>query len=304
MRVEPQVSSVSPTPINLGNGIQAPAFNVNTVQTTVLAADGETIVLGGLITKQDQRIENGLPYLKDIPYVGALFRYRTHSIQRREVLIIMTPHIVRTEMERARILAEESQRLNWCLPDIGRLHGHGMDVIGPASQGARPVPLGPGMNGAQPAPGPAFFGTVGPDAKGAAQPGSTLGQPQPFNTTAQPTATVPAMPTIPGLTAPTMPMIPGAAGAEPPAAAPVPGHMGVAPVAPGMPLPPASPPGVVHAGSAVAPVAPVAPNRDFTMSQPNQQPAARGTKPRIGSRVADFFHPQAKEGQLWDNIYR
>jgi len=49
MRVEPQVSSVSPTPINLGNGINAPAFNVQTVQTTVLASDGETIVLGGLI---------------------------------------------------------------------------------------------------------------------------------------------------------------------------------------------------------------------------------------------------------------
>ena len=63
----------------------APAFNVQTVQTTVLASDGETIVLGGLISKSDSRQENGIPYAKDIPYLGALFRYRTHSIQRREV---------------------------------------------------------------------------------------------------------------------------------------------------------------------------------------------------------------------------
>src|SRR5262249_38202935 len=118
MRVEPQVSSVSPTPINLGNGVNAPAFNVQTVQTTVLASDGETIVLGGLISKQDQRIENGYPFLKDIPYVGALFRYRTHQIQRREVLIIMTPHIIRSEADQARILAEEAQRTHWCVPDI------------------------------------------------------------------------------------------------------------------------------------------------------------------------------------------
>ena len=75
MRVEPQVSSVSPTPISLGNGIQAPAFNIQTVQTTVLASDGETIVLGGLISKQDNRDQNGIPFLEDIPYAGALFRY-------------------------------------------------------------------------------------------------------------------------------------------------------------------------------------------------------------------------------------
>src|SRR5262249_38276738 len=86
--LEPEVASVSSSPVNLGNGILAPAFNIQTVQTTVLASDGETIVLGGLISKQDTRQENGIPYFKDIPYVGALFRYRTHVIQRREVLII------------------------------------------------------------------------------------------------------------------------------------------------------------------------------------------------------------------------
>ena len=64
MRVEPQISSVSPTPISLGNGIQAPAFNIQTVQTTVLASDGETIVLGGLITKQDNRERERHPVLE------------------------------------------------------------------------------------------------------------------------------------------------------------------------------------------------------------------------------------------------
>ena len=80
MRVEPQVSSVAPVPVNLGNGITQPAFNIETVQTTVLAADGETVVLGGLITKQENRTENGVPFFKDIPGVGALFRYRTRSV--------------------------------------------------------------------------------------------------------------------------------------------------------------------------------------------------------------------------------
>ena len=80
MRIEPQISSVSPTAVSLGNGFSAPAFNIQTVQTTVLASDGETIVLGGLITKQDNRTENGWPIFKDIPYVGALFRFRSQQI--------------------------------------------------------------------------------------------------------------------------------------------------------------------------------------------------------------------------------
>src|SRR4029077_11464503 len=42
MRIEPQISSVSPTAVSLGNGLSAPAFNIQTVQTTVLASDGET----------------------------------------------------------------------------------------------------------------------------------------------------------------------------------------------------------------------------------------------------------------------
>jgi general secretion pathway protein D len=151
MRVEPQVATVSPNPVSLGNGILAPAFNIETVQTTVLASSGETIVLGGMISKSDNRTENGLPFLKDIPYFGALFRYRTHLVTRQEVLIIMTPHIVRSEVDDARILAEESARLPSCFQDWARIHGHGMEVIGPATLGARVVPTNPM------APGGGFF---------------------------------------------------------------------------------------------------------------------------------------------------
>ena len=151
MRVEPQVASVSPSPVSLGNGILAPAFNIETVQTTVLASSGETIVLGGLISKQDQRSENGVPFFKDIPYVGSLFRYRTHSVARHETLIIMTPHIIRSEIDNARILAEESSRMHGCFPEYARIHGHGMEVMGPAAWGARVVPTNPM------APGGGFF---------------------------------------------------------------------------------------------------------------------------------------------------
>ncbi|MBP3959466.1 hypothetical protein J8F10_29835 [Gemmata sp. G18] len=182
MRVEPTVSSVQPGAVSVG-GIQAAVFNQQTVQTTVLASDGETIVLGGLISKLENRTETGIPYMKDIPYVGALFRYRQHTIQRREILVIMTPHIVRSEYDQARILAEESAKLKWCLPEVGAMHGHGMEVMGPASQGARPVPVGaPQLGGQAPVPGPSYIGTFNPiplDGVPAYQPGAAQGMLQP-----------------------------------------------------------------------------------------------------------------------------
>lgn len=210
LRVEPEVSSVAPSTVAVGPGVNAPIFNTNTVQTTVLAADGETIVIGGLISKQDNRSEVGIPFFKDIPYVGALFRYRTQAIVRREVLFIMTPRIVRTEYDAARVLAEESRKMSWCLPEVARVHGHGMDVIGPASQGANPVPFGGTMPGAIP-PGslPAGFGPgflppptlpgPGLDAGGGLiyPPGST--------TPGLPGGPVPVLPPSPGQPIPSMP---------------------------------------------------------------------------------------------------
>jgi hypothetical protein len=195
MRIEPQVSSVSPNLISLGGGLQAPAFNIQTVQTTVVAADGETIVLGGLITKQDSRIENGLPFLKDIPYVGALFRYRQHQVQRREVLIIMTPHIVRNEADHARLLAEEAARMNWCVQDIERIHGHGMDIIGPAMQGARVVPTTPeNPSPASPAPGTQPLPSPTPVSSPTAVPTPT---PAPTPIPAPPSSSAPSKPATP-----------------------------------------------------------------------------------------------------------
>ena len=120
MRVEPQVSGIASTTVTLtAGGPTLPAFTVETVQTTVIASSGETIVLGGLVSKQDTRMENGYPIFKDIPYLGAFFRYRSHSVLRNEVLIIMTPHIIRSEVDQARILAEESAAHTHVHPRLG-----------------------------------------------------------------------------------------------------------------------------------------------------------------------------------------
>ena len=58
--------------------IRSPNINVTTAQTTVSAASGETIVLGGLITKEQETIHRRVPYLSEIPILGNLFRYDSY----------------------------------------------------------------------------------------------------------------------------------------------------------------------------------------------------------------------------------
>ncbi|MFO0844708.1 MAG: secretin N-terminal domain-containing protein [Gemmataceae bacterium] len=123
MRVTPQVSSLQQTPLNLGNGVQAPVFNQQIIDTTVIARDGETVAIGGLITRSDIKNENKIPGLGDLPVLGSLFRYRTQARKKQELLVLLTPHIVRNRIEADRVLAEESRRIDWTIGDVMKMQG-------------------------------------------------------------------------------------------------------------------------------------------------------------------------------------
>ena len=123
MRVTPQVSSTAPTSVSLGNGVTAVAINQQLVDTTVVAQDGETVALGGLISRNDTKTENKVPWLGDLPGIGVLFRYRQQTKSKQELMVIMTPHVVRTPLERARYLVEEGRKIDWVIPEVTRTHG-------------------------------------------------------------------------------------------------------------------------------------------------------------------------------------
>jgi general secretion pathway protein D len=125
MRVIPEVSAIDSTTFPLGNGTVGTSYKTQHLETTVSASDGETVLIGGLITKVDTKNENKIPWLGDLPGIGAAFRYRTYDNKKLELVIIMTPHIVRNAHERERILAEESHRIDWNLGDLMRIHGSG-----------------------------------------------------------------------------------------------------------------------------------------------------------------------------------
>jgi hypothetical protein len=123
MRVTPEISSPANTSVQIGNGVTATAFNTETVDTTVIAMDGETVVIGGLIQKKNERNENKIPWVGDLPVVGSLFRYRSQIKSKTELLIILTPHVVRCAADRERISAMEAKRMDWVIGDVLKIHG-------------------------------------------------------------------------------------------------------------------------------------------------------------------------------------
>ncbi len=107
-----------------GTVVKSPRINVITAQTTVSASDGETIILGGLITKRTEELSRRVPYISDLPLVGQLFRYDLETTRRTELLIILTPHIIRNQTDMERIKLEEYARMSWCATDVCELQDH------------------------------------------------------------------------------------------------------------------------------------------------------------------------------------
>jgi general secretion pathway protein D len=83
-----------------------PTLSKRSVSTDVSVEDGKTIVIGGLIKDKDTHDDNGVPYLKDVPLLGSLFRYQQKAVERTELLLTITPYIVRTPSDAERLSQE------------------------------------------------------------------------------------------------------------------------------------------------------------------------------------------------------
>jgi type II secretion system protein D len=119
----PESEGVPISTSNTGEVVRQPLINTTTAQTTVSAVDGQTVVLGGLLTKTKSSTRRRVPLLSSIPIVGNLFRYDLEAVQRTELLIIMTPRIVRSEADADRVKQAEAARMSWCLADVKAMHG-------------------------------------------------------------------------------------------------------------------------------------------------------------------------------------
>ncbi len=95
LEINPEISQVSDSSVQLTEGLSAPIISERSAETTITVKDGETIVIGGLITDQTSESESKIPFLGDLPGMGVLFRNTSTQSRKTELLIILTVDILR-----------------------------------------------------------------------------------------------------------------------------------------------------------------------------------------------------------------
>jgi len=113
-----------------GSVLRAPRIEIAEAQTTVSAMDGQTVILGGLITKDTTDIHRQVPWLGDVPVLGRLFSFDSVAVEKSELLIILTPRVVESEEDAELVKQVEAARMNWALADVLEVHGDPFDRAG------------------------------------------------------------------------------------------------------------------------------------------------------------------------------
>lgn len=118
MDVSQQVSDVVPTTTS---NLNSPTIRQRQISSAVAVESGETIALGGLIRDARTEGNQGIPILKDIPYLGFLFGSTIKRAERTELLVLITPRIIRNTEDGRKITEELRQRMRVVQPLNSRI---------------------------------------------------------------------------------------------------------------------------------------------------------------------------------------
>jgi type II secretory pathway component GspD/PulD (secretin) len=116
MILAPQISSVDQSLAQTisfttnGIPITAPAIAIESANTVVVTPDGQTVVIGGLMRNQKTSTDSKIPIIGDIPGLGLLFHHKTESLAKQELIMLLTPYVVRTPADLARMSQDERGR--------------------------------------------------------------------------------------------------------------------------------------------------------------------------------------------------
>ena len=99
-------------------GTSYPAFFKRKVSTTLTVEDGQTIVIGGLISEVNVDDEFGVPGLKDVPILGWLFKNKTTTKRRSELIILLTPRVINDLEDVKRVTNEFKDRVGNVVKEI------------------------------------------------------------------------------------------------------------------------------------------------------------------------------------------
>ena len=91
MEVHPELSTGS---VQITNNFTVPNKDTTQVTTNIMVPDGVTVIIGGLMREDLQTTSSQLPFLGNLPLVGAAFRNKTETTTKQEIIVLITPHIM------------------------------------------------------------------------------------------------------------------------------------------------------------------------------------------------------------------
>ncbi|TVV70256.1 type II and III secretion system protein family protein [Sphingomonas solaris] len=167
MRVRPEVSELSSAGAVTLNGFSIPGFTTRRAETTIELGSGQAFMIGGLLRNNTTNATDKAPFLGDLPILGALFRSNSFRRNETELVIVVTPYLVRPVNANQIVLPTDGYKAP---TDVERILG-GQSFSG-KSGGQRPKPtLAPPVTATVP---PAPRGGGKAKADGAAAPGFSL----------------------------------------------------------------------------------------------------------------------------------
>ncbi len=95
MKLEPEVSELDPSVTVQVAGFSIEGFLVRRMSSHLEVQDGQTIAMAGLLSNEDRNIVNKFPWVGDVPVLGALFRSSSWQKQETELVVLVTPHLVK-----------------------------------------------------------------------------------------------------------------------------------------------------------------------------------------------------------------
>jgi general secretion pathway protein D len=122
MEIEQEVSDVVNS--NSSQPTLTPTISQRRVHSTIAVTSGQTVLLGGLISDQNQKTKSGIPVLNDIPVVGDLFGTKSGQKQRTEIIMFIKPQLIRNSMD-ARGVAEDFRSSLTMMRDNAAIVGKG-----------------------------------------------------------------------------------------------------------------------------------------------------------------------------------
>jgi type II secretion system protein D len=126
-----------------GNVVSAPVKDITTARTTVKVPDGQTVVIAGMITKNDLNEERKVPWLGDLPIIGKAFRYDLFQFGRTELLIFLTPRVVHNDADMEMIKQVEAGRMHFFQDDVESVHG---PIFGVPHEMSLPIETSPPLD--------------------------------------------------------------------------------------------------------------------------------------------------------------